>query len=1369
MRKFYLATLTLCTSLLSFSSYAHLPEEKPSLSFVQNKGQWENEVRYRAAIGGGYVWLEEGRFTFLFHNQQDMDALHRAHHGEKIPAAEQLIRKQAYRLLFTGANPSVKVSADNSQQVYHNFYLGADPSRWVSKAATYARVQYSHLYPGIHLQVHSEEGYFKYDFIVTPGTDPALIGWRYEGISPLLKDGDLILHSQAGTILEKAPVAWQEINGEKIQVPCRYVLREGQVSFQFPSGYDARYTLVIDPTLIFSSYSGSGADNWGFTATYDNQGNLYSGSVAFAAGYPTTTGASQTTFSGGTTDVVISKFSSAGNTLLYSTYLGGNNSEVPHSLIVDEADNLYVMGTTGSNNFPITGGSFQTSFQGGSAVSVNNINYSNGSDIFISRFNATGTSLLSSTYVGGNGNDGLNLAAGLRFNYADQMRGEIVLDAAGNVYVASSTLSGNFPVTGGSLSNTLRGTQDGCAFKMDANLSGLAWSTYIGGSSGSGNDASYSIKIAANNDVYICGGTTTNDFPVTGGTLLTTAPGGATDAYIVALSGSDGSQLYGTYLGTNAYDQTYLLEIDIDENIYVVGQTQGSYPISGGVYSVPNSTQFIHKLNPTLSATLFSTTFGSGNLGTINIAPTAFLVDNCKNIYVSGWGGGTNAATNGGPGGNTNNMPITADAYRPTTDGSDFYFIVLDRDATSLLYGSYFGSGSLQEHVDGGTSRFDKNGVIYQAVCAGCGGSNNFPTTPGVWSTTNGSSNCNLGVIKMEFNYTGVVASADAAPNVIACDPPFEVNFTGTAGVPQHRWDFGDGTGTSTQPNPSYVYTDTGSYTVMYIAIDSTSCNIADTAYLSVLILEAEEFSAQFNVDPYDPCLSDTLNVHFEFTGTGADSLVWDMGDGTIYNSTTVNHTYYTQNTYIVSMTAYDFDCGKTETFTDTIVYLAQPIYANADAAPNVIACDPPFEVHFTGTASVPQHRWDFGDGTGTSTQPNPSYVYTDTGSYTVMYIAIDSTSCNIADTAYLSVLILEAEEFSAQFNVDPYDPCLSDTLNVHFEFTGTGADSLVWDMGDGTIYNSTTVNHTYYTQNTYIVSMTAYDFTCGKTETFTDTIRFFGNPVHASADASPNVIACDPPFVVNFSNGGGTSPHHYWNFGDGTGSSTQPNPSYTYTQTGNYTVMYVAIDSSSCNIADTAYASVQILQSENFAAQFSSVPPQPCRDTVVVNLLFTGSGADSLIWNMGDGTIYTNLTQVDYLYTEPGVYVITLTAWDFTCGKTESISQTITVDAGVNAGNIEAPNVFSPNGDAFNPDFRLFYTDLPGVEPLDDMDSYKLLIYNRWGRLVFESNEIIKTWDGKIDGKSVEEGTYFYIARFQRKCWDTEIQAKTGHVTVIR
>ena len=619
----------------------------------------------------------------------------------------------------------------------------------------------------------------------------------------------------------------------------------------------------------------------------------------------------------------------------------------------------------------------------------------------------------------------------------------------------------------------------------------------------------------------------------------------------------------------------------------------------------------------------------------------------------------------------------------------------------------------------------------------------------------------------VEYYADFTTSTAVPPPPQFLCDPPFIVNFdAGTTPPPNAYWDFGDGVGTSTGINPSYTYADTGTYNVLYVAIDSSTCNIADSVYFTVELALTQVFDAQLTVPPIDPCNApDSLLVEFEFTGTGADSLYWNMGDGTIYiNDSLVNHYYDTMGTYYVEMIAFDFVCNRIDTIIDTVEYYANFTTVSATAPPNQMICSAPFDVTFAGD-TTPNHYWDFGDGIGTSNAANPMYTYADSGNYTVMYVAIDSSTCNISDTVYFSVDLNLEPALTAVFDLPTVEPCTSpDSLEVTLTFTGApgSADSLFWDLGDGTTFiDSTTVSHFYTSQGVYVITMEAWDFTCGTYATITDTVDFTVTFSTAIAEASPNILACDPPFDVVFDGGTPPPPMSFWDFDDGT-TSTLANPPHTFVDTGHYDIMYVAIDSSTCNIADTLWLTVDILQAEEFSATLDFEPPPPCgTDSITVNLAFTGTGADSLSWDFGDGTIIENSTAVSHVYHDAGIYTISLYAEDTTCNKTEIVNNVLYFYGNPNS-EVIVPNVFTPNQDGKN-DFILFSGVDPNVE-------FTWTIFNRWGKPIFETVRPGQAWDGTnmLNGKQLESGLYYYELIYRDQC-QNEDKLVTGFIHLLR
>ncbi|MBL7943529.1 MAG: gliding motility-associated C-terminal domain-containing protein, partial [Flavobacteriales bacterium] len=303
-----------------------------------------------------------------------------------------------------------------------------------------------------------------------------------------------------------------------------------------------------------------------------------------------------------------------------------------------------------------------------------------------------------------------------------------------------------------------------------------------------------------------------------------------------------------------------------------------------GYYGQANSGQFIRKFDANLGTIEWTTTIGTGS-GEIDISPTAFLVSDCYQIYFSGWGGQTNgycgsAYTCYAWNSTTVGMPVTGDATQPTTDGSDFYLCVLSPDAAGLSYGSYLGGDISNEHVDGGTSRFDKDGQVYQAVCAGCGGNSDFPTSPGAWSADNLSSNCNIAVFKFDLGGVHAELEIDGPPQV--CEGSSVPLINESTGATDYFWMFGDST-TSTEFQPSHVYETPGTYTIVLIATDDTECLVPDTASIEIEVLPG----VNPTIDPVDPACQ---GVPTQLNAYGTDNLYWvydfTLSDTSIPNPT---------------------------------------------------------------------------------------------------------------------------------------------------------------------------------------------------------------------------------------------------------------------------------------------------------------------------------------------------------------------------------------------------------------------------------------------------------------------------------------------------
>ncbi|RYY55740.1 MAG: PKD domain-containing protein [Chitinophagaceae bacterium] len=1080
-------------------------QDYSNIEFIENRGQWDSKVKYKGDLNTGAVFIRSTGFTILQHNQKDLGTIQQLlhDHGSENSTATKgadgsmILRSHAYNVDFVGASPKMVVTGDKPLETFNNYIIGSDPSKWAGNCKIYQAVTLKEIYPNVDVRYYTYNGVMKYDIIARPGADLKKIALKYEGIDKLsIRNKELVVSTSVGELRESTPYTYQYTAKDRRDVSCKYVVKDNILTFDV-KGNDPNATLIIDPALIFCSFSGSTGNNWGFTATYGPDGSFYGGGIVFDNGFPTTVGSFQQNYQNnnssdapGPIDIGIIKLSPNGSARVYATYVGGSGNEQPHSLVVDVDGNLVLAGRSNSPNYPMLG---------------NASNIGGGYDIVVTKLNATGSGLIGSAKIGGAGDDGVNISINrsgtnsLQQNYGDDGRSEVILDGGGNIYVASSTRSSTMgAVTAGGFQPAFGGGgQDGIILKFDPTLNTRLFGSYIGGT---GNDAAYVLAISPTGDVFIAGGTESTDFPGSRAGTIGAGPAGNIDGFVARINNSGTAILQSTYIGTSAIDQIYGVQFDRFGFPYIMGTTTGDMPAINAAYSIPGSKQFIAKLQPDLSAYVYRTTFGTVNQRP-NISPTAFLVDRCENVYVSGWGG---SVSSGYQNAGTAGLPVTADALpypRGGPDGADFYFFVLRRNAAGPgpLYASFFGqNGGLTDHVDGGTSRFDRNGVIYQAMCANCGGGGVPPTSPGVWSPSNRAlPGCNLGMAKIAFNLAGVGAEVQSAIGGVPRDTagclPLSVTFTDIIrNATEYIWDFGDGSPV-VGPLPAaagytqnHTFNLVGDYRVMMIAIDPASCNERDTSYINIRV---GDLIANLDASFTKTGSCNSLEFRFDNLSTTDptrpftdSSFTWDFGDGSPRVRAGINpvtHTFPAVGPYQVRLVLNDTTyCNNPDS-----LLLPINVAANVDAQ----FTTPPqgcavYDAVFNSSNTIggEDFVWDFGDpasgADNTSTLANPVHTYTTPGTYRVRMVANNPNTCNLTDTAYATIVVLEGPVPS--FTTTPTAP----VLNTPYVFANTSSPNSIrflWYFGDGdslATASRSNVTHLYNAPGTYTACLVAYN-----------------------------------------------------------------------------------------------------------------------------------------------------------------------------------------------------------------------------------------------------------------------------------------------------
>lgn len=1134
-------------SKLGFSQY----------EFIENKGQWEDNVKYKTDLVNGAIFLEDNSITYNFlqleHSHVEENTTDKLENNDvHNPDLPKIVNGHAYRINFLNSKKA-NISVKNPKTDYNNYFISNDEKKWKSNVKKYEELLYENIYDGIDIRYYNSLEGLKYDIIVHAGADLNAVNFEYEGVSDIFEHrGEIVIKTSINTVKEGKPFAYQLINEDTVKIECKYKLENKILSFKLSKNYDKTKDLIIDPTLVFSTYTGAISDNWGFTATWDYADNVYSGGISFGTGYPTSLGAYQVNFAGGYTnntlwcDVAIIKYNSNGTQRLFATYLGGSTSEeMPHSLVVTGKNELIIMGTTGSSDFPTTPNCFDNTFNGGTFVQYDDIiGFQNGVDIFVSKLSPDGTILMGSTFVGGSGNDGLNYRQyynnpdpitgiyyvtmhgndSLFYNYADGARGEVVVDRDDNIYVGTSTFSTNFPqgINPG-WQTTNAGKQEGILFKLSSDLTQMVWSSYLGGTK---DDAIFSITLNSQEEILVTGGTCSSNFPTTPGAYKTTYNGGTTDAFVSKLN-KDGNFLIGsTFFGSNAYDNGYFVRTNKANENFICGQTKATNNtlIHNASYSIPNSGQFIAQFNPNLTSLMRSTVFGTGN-GKPNISITAFEVDVCNRIYLSGWGREwTNCAYNAagnfyswGQTFGTVGMQVTPDAIQSQTDGQDFYIMVLDAQMSNLEYATFFGEiyspyyfASGRDHVDGGTSRFDKRGNIIQSVCASCGGTNFFPTSSGAWSTTNNAANCNNAVFKI--NIIENLSTANFNPVPVGC-APYNVQFVNNSQGSTFLWNFGDGT-TSTLQNPSHLYNNGGMYTVRLIVYDPASCNLSDTIERQVYVV-----SAQANtLPPVSVCTGHSIIIGPNISYPNGTSFSWSGGSGL--------SSYSLKNPVASPTQTTTYQLIATSVCNDTIYQTVEVHDPNI----TIVTCSDTTicqggHANLFANSSDYISLWEWSDVSSFSNiiSNNQSVSVSPSSTHTY-YVRATENSCQSTDIKHVTVNVYN---FNLTTTPNPIN-CYGSSITISVQNNSSG--SLTYQWNNGLTTNPITVSPNV--QTSYTVTVTN-SIGCTTTKTITVSVdnltiatpivshnNCFGD-CFGNASISPNGIS---PYFYNWSNGNNTN-----------------------------------------------------------------------------------------------------------------------------------------------------------------------------------------------------------------------------------------------------
>jgi hypothetical protein len=668
---------------------------KLPLSFEINQGQTDAQVKFLARGQGYTLFLTPTEAVLSLKKPQ---ARTKASPTSVKPSFVSEIKEAVLRMQFVGANPAPRVLGKEALPGRINYLIGNDPGKWHTQVPTYAKVAYESVYPGVGLVYYGNQGQLEYDFVMAPGADPSRVKLAFRGANRIdvNRAGELVLHTASGDIRMHKPVLYQEIDGVRKPVDGGYVLKDGQtVGFQVAT-YDATHSLTIDPVLVYSTYLGGGE------AYGNDSGNGIAVDQKGQAYVVGSTGSSDFPIVNALqpsfnrdSDAFIAKFTADGSALLYSTYFGGGLLDFGKSIAVDQKGQAYMTGST-EGGIPIVN-AVQPTMVYPAIYFV---------DAFVAQLSADGSALLYSTYLGGNDFDeGLGIA----------------VDERGQAYVTGTTASSDFPAK-----NALQPNSGGVGDAFVAQLSddgrALRYSTYLGGS---GHEVGGGIDVDKHGQASVIGTTTSSDFPAKNA-LQSTFGGGGEDAFVAQLTADGKALRYSTYLGGSGREAGSGIAVDKKGQAYVTGNTGSSdFPTKNALQPTFRGgfiDAFVAKFTADGRALAYSTYLGGEQFD----SGRDIAVDQHGQAYVTG-------STNSGA------FPVK-NALQPENAGySDAFVAKFTADGKALRYSTYLGGGSssmLNPPNDYGRAiAVDQWG---QAYVTGITNTTDFPTHNALQSTYGG-------------------------------------------------------------------------------------------------------------------------------------------------------------------------------------------------------------------------------------------------------------------------------------------------------------------------------------------------------------------------------------------------------------------------------------------------------------------------------------------------------------------------------------------------------------------------------------------------------------------------------------------------------
>jgi hypothetical protein len=662
--------------------------------FIENRGQWPQDVLYLTQLNGLNAWITKQGITYDFYELNPFPA-HEDDNFKQINQSNTSISGHVVITKQVNYNNIPSCIGLQPIKTKYNYFLGKNKLKQVKNVSLYREVLVKNIHNNIDVRYYFENGKLRYDYIVNPNANPNQLNIIIDGALNInVNENNLTFTTSFGKVTHTDLFVYQLVNGRKIKIQASWKKEKDYITFNI-GNYDKSLPLIIDPlifstylggsnsesankikldnndniivcgstnslnypttpgayqttignytnifvtklnpmasSIIYSTFIGGTGNETCYSMAIDNLNNVYISGTTSSTDFPTTNGVVQPLYGGGGYDGFITKLNADGDSLIFSTFLGGNNYETISDIALDNNKNIYIVGSTESNNYPVTLNGYQQTFQGGL------------NDVIISKISPNGNTLLYSTYLGGT-----DLESGTG----------IAVDMLENIYITGYTYSSDFPSTSNALQNNFNGGNVDIFISKINNSGSLTYSSFFGGNN---DETSSEIIIDTQNTIYITGGTNSTNFPITSNAYQASLTGVNNDAFILKININSNTILYSTYFGGWQNDYSNHIVLDNSGFLYITGKTASTvFPLSSDALQTNlsgSNDAFVSKMD-TLGNLIYSTYLGGNNY---DIA-TCLTLNSLNNIYILGET-------------YSSNFPTTSGVIQSTIGGSKDIFI----------------------------------------------------------------------------------------------------------------------------------------------------------------------------------------------------------------------------------------------------------------------------------------------------------------------------------------------------------------------------------------------------------------------------------------------------------------------------------------------------------------------------------------------------------------------------------------------------------------------------------------------------------------------------------------------------------------------